>query len=75
MLDRGWSPRLGNAQRLAGKEAAMSDQVGVAFMKKTRYEYLGVSDQSRGLIQPPLEVAPRQGARVLDLPSPAAETS
>jgi SagB-type dehydrogenase family enzyme len=41
-------------------------------MEKTQYRHMGPSDQQKGLPQPPLELAPPQGAReTIDLPKPA----
>ena len=39
----------------------MSDRIGREFMEKTSYQYLGVSDQQRGLLQSPLELEPSDG--------------
>jgi SagB-type dehydrogenase family enzyme len=39
-------------------------------MEKTRYQYLQVSDQRRGLPQPPLQVAPGSDATRIALPAP-----
>ncbi len=43
---------------------------GHEFMKKTRYEFLGESDQAKGLPQPPLEQKHDASLRVIDLPGP-----
>jgi SagB-type dehydrogenase family enzyme len=43
---------------------------GAEFLRQTRYEYLEPSQQSRGVPQPPLELAPAAGARLVDLPRP-----
>jgi len=40
------------------------------FMEKTKYQYLGESDQSKGLPQPPLEVAYDLSKPKINLPSP-----
>jgi SagB-type dehydrogenase family enzyme len=39
-------------------------------MEKTKYRYIGKSDQQRGLPQPPLELPPESHARIIDLPRP-----
>lgn len=49
----------------------MSDKTGAAFMEKTHYEYLSVSDQRQGLPQPPLQIAADGGNVLIDLPAPA----
>jgi SagB-type dehydrogenase family enzyme len=43
---------------------------GYEFMEKTRYRYIGKSDQQGGLPQPPLELPPDPHARIIDLPRP-----
>lgn len=45
---------------------------GREFMEKTKYRYLGRSDQERGIPQPPLELPPDPGKRIIDLPEPAS---
>jgi len=45
---------------------------GREFMEKTKYRYIGKSDQQRGVPQPPLEVPAEPGKAVIDLPSPAS---
>jgi len=48
----------------------MSKGIGKEFMRKTTYEYLEASDQSRGLPQPPL-VEPYEGTgSIVELPRP-----
>ncbi len=42
--------------------------IGKEFMERTKYEYLGESDQDRGLPQPPLELACPPEAVPIDLP-------
>lgn len=46
----------------------MSDSIGSEFMRKTSYPYLPVSPQDSGIPQPPLELAPPEGAKLLALP-------
>jgi SagB-type dehydrogenase family enzyme len=43
---------------------------GRTFMEQTRYEHLTESDQSQGLLAPPLEKAAPQDARTIPLPQP-----
>lgn len=43
--------------------------IGREFMEKTKYRYLGKSDQSQGVPQPPLELPADPDKRVLDLPA------
>ncbi len=43
--------------------------IGREFMEKTKYRYLGESDQDKGLPQPPLELACPSDAVLLDLPA------
>ena len=43
---------------------------GKEFMEKTKYPYIGKSDQQKGLPQPPLELPPDPGRPVMDLPLP-----
>ncbi len=45
---------------------------GQEFMEKTKYRYLGRSDQQKGVPQPPLEVPPDPGRPIIDLPRPAS---
>jgi SagB-type dehydrogenase family enzyme len=45
---------------------------GEEFMEKTKYRYIGRSDQQKGLPQPPLEVPPDPEKPVTDLPRPAS---
>ncbi|MCW3978539.1 MAG: nitroreductase family protein, partial [Candidatus Bathyarchaeota archaeon] len=49
----------------------MNLDVGKEFMEKTKYRYLGESDQSKGLPQPPLELPYDESKKVHDLPAPA----
>lgn len=44
--------------------------IGKEFMEKTRYKYLEESDQNKGLPQPPLELEPEEGQRIVSLPAP-----
>lgn len=48
----------------------MTNGIGREFMKKTKYKYLGSSDQQKGLIQPPLEVPRYDKGNIIDLPDP-----
>jgi SagB-type dehydrogenase family enzyme len=43
---------------------------GQEFMEKTKYRYIGRSDQQKGLPQPLLELPPDPRARIIDLPRP-----
>jgi len=43
---------------------------GHEFMEKTKYRYIGKSDQQRGLPQPPLELPADPDAQIIDLPRP-----
>ena len=43
---------------------------GREFMEKTKYPYLGKSDQQKGLPQPPLELPPDPERPAIDLPLP-----
>jgi SagB-type dehydrogenase family enzyme len=43
---------------------------GQEFMERTKYHYIGKSDQQKGLPQPPLELPPYPHARSIDLPRP-----
>jgi len=45
---------------------------GHEFMEKTRYRYIGRSDQQTGHPQPPLELPPDPRARIIDLPRPVS---
>jgi SagB-type dehydrogenase family enzyme len=44
-------------------------------MEKTKYRYIGKSDQQRGLPQPPLELPPDPRAPIIDLPRPETLTT
>jgi SagB-type dehydrogenase family enzyme len=48
----------------------MPQGTGRRFMQETRYEYLDVSDQSKKLPQPPLELNYDRGLPAFDLPAP-----
>jgi SagB-type dehydrogenase family enzyme len=48
----------------------MTEGIGKEFMEKTQYEYLGESDQRKGLPQPPLELDYDKTKSLIDLPSP-----
>jgi SagB-type dehydrogenase family enzyme len=45
-------------------------RIGREFIKKTKYEYLDPSAQSRGRPQPPLELQRYKGGRLIELPGP-----
>ncbi|NMB79753.1 MAG: SagB/ThcOx family dehydrogenase [Methanomicrobiales archaeon] len=45
---------------------------GREFMERTKYPYIGKSDQQRGLRQPPLELPPDKDLPLIDLPRPKA---
>jgi SagB-type dehydrogenase family enzyme len=45
--------------------------IGKEFMERTKFRYLGRSDQSMGYPQPPLEVEAQDADRIIDLPQPA----
>ena len=48
----------------------MTNGIGRDFMERTRYKYLGSSDQQKGLTQPPLEVPKIDNGNTVDLPDP-----
>jgi SagB-type dehydrogenase family enzyme len=45
-------------------------RIGREFIKKTQYQYLDPSAQSRGLRQPPLELETYKGGELFELPAP-----
>jgi SagB-type dehydrogenase family enzyme len=45
-------------------------RIGREFIKKTKYEYLDPSAQSRGRPQPPLEIDVHKGGELIELPAP-----
>jgi SagB-type dehydrogenase family enzyme len=45
--------------------------IGKEFIKKTRYQFLGPSEQDRGLPQPPLEQEPEADVPQIALPAPS----
>jgi SagB-type dehydrogenase family enzyme len=47
----------------------MNSNIGQEFMEKTKYQYLGESDQNKGLPQPPLAQG-AEGLPTIDLPRP-----
>lgn len=47
----------------------MIKNTGKEFMEKTKYKYLGESDQNKGLPQPPLEMEYHKDKVLIDLPS------
>lgn len=46
----------------------MSEEIGRRFVERTRYSFLGSSDQQKGLPQPPLEVPWDQSSETIDMP-------
>ncbi|MHB8945939.1 MAG: SagB/ThcOx family dehydrogenase [Bacillota bacterium] len=48
----------------------MHSAVGREFMEKTKYKYMGPSDQSQGKPQPPLEKPVDSSTPLIDLPAP-----
>ena len=50
----------------------MTSGTGREFMERTRYRYLGVSDQMKGLSQPPLELPCEIDGDTIELPEPGA---
>ncbi len=50
----------------------MNLDVGKEFMEKTKYKYLGESDQSKGLPQPPVELPHDESKKAYDLPAPSS---
>lgn len=52
----------------------MTNGIGHEFMKRTQYRYMGMSDQSRGLPQPPLQTGHDQTQPVVELPAPVDVT-
>lgn len=48
------------------------ESIGNEFMKKTWFEYLEPSDQSRGIPHPPLEAPYLEEGQVIDLPAPSS---
>jgi SagB-type dehydrogenase family enzyme len=59
---------------LPGESKPDPKGAGPEFMEKTKYRYIGKSDQQKGLPQPPLELPPSPGLPLLDLPDPATLT-
>ena len=52
------------------QETSLPDNTGSEFMEKTKYAYIGRSDQQKGMPQPPLELPPDPDLPVFDLPRP-----
>lgn len=48
----------------------MNKGIGQEFLEKTKYQYLGVSDQDKGLSQPLLEQEYDKKQNIIDLPNP-----
>jgi SagB-type dehydrogenase family enzyme len=57
-------------RRSRAEPGASPAQIGREFMEKTRYQYLGASDQRRGAPPPPLELGYDEGQALFDLPRP-----
>jgi SagB-type dehydrogenase family enzyme len=53
----------------------MTNGVGQEFIKRTKYKYMGPSDQQSRLPQPPLETLIEEGGDVIPLPDPGEGTS
>lgn len=51
------------------KENRIADDIGRAFVERTKLKYLGDSDQDKGLPQPELELGYEKGAVIIDLPA------
>jgi SagB-type dehydrogenase family enzyme len=49
----------------------MTKDIGKEFMEKTKYKYLGTSDQRQGKPAPPLQLAFDKSKKLIDLPKPA----
>lgn len=52
------------------KDSPYPRGTGREFMEKTRYPFLGKSDQQQGVRQPPLELPPDTSAEIIELPGP-----
>ena len=52
------------------KDPSSPRGTGPEFMEKTRYRFIGKSDQQKGVRQPPLELPPDTAAEIIDLPGP-----
>lgn len=48
----------------------MTMNIGQEFLEKTKYKYLGISDQDKGVAQPPIEKAYDKKQNIIDLPNP-----
>lgn len=48
----------------------MAKGIGQEFMKKTKYEYLEISDQEKGIKQPSIELEYDKKSSIIDLPKP-----
>ena len=53
-----------------GNEPSTHQAAGQEFMEKTKYRYIGMSDQQKGLPQPPLELPQDPHAPLIGLPHP-----
>ena len=54
------------------KDSPLHSGTGREFMEKTKYRNLSRSDQEKGLPQPPLEIPPDPGGKIIDLPGPGS---
>jgi SagB-type dehydrogenase family enzyme len=52
----------------AGDRKISQESTGHQFMERTKYAYIGTSDQQKGLPQPPLELPPDPALPLIDLP-------
>lgn len=50
----------------------MSNYIGKEFMYKTKYKFLEIPDQRKGLPQPPYQLEYDESLRIIDLPKPDA---
>lgn len=48
----------------------LSEGIGLEFMERTKFRYLGESDQEKGLPRPPLELSYDETQTIIDLPVP-----
>ncbi|MDD1685284.1 MAG: SagB/ThcOx family dehydrogenase, partial [Methanoregula sp.] len=53
-----------------GGEQLRKAGTGREFMERTKYAYIGKSDQQNGISQPPLELPPDPGLPLINLPRP-----
>jgi SagB-type dehydrogenase family enzyme len=48
----------------------MSNLIGPEFINKTKYKHLAISDQQKGIEQPPLELSFQKGGHLISMPDP-----